>query len=336
MNQELIIIDQPSPHWPSILPAVGKHLLLVTGTHSNLAAADLLKAGAMQAVIPEGLLTKETVLKAANAISDQPAVILAIGGGRIIDAAKLLIHLKGWQSSFFAALPTTAGSGSEATPFAVVYASGTKTSLEDPALLPAMAILHPPSLAGLSSTQRAVSAIDAMTQAVESLWNRNTDASSKKFAALALQYLLEALPVFVDEKVMDLDKKVLWAAHLSGRAIAITRTTGCHALSYYLTSKHGVAHGQAVAFFVPLFFEYNAPADLSQIFQVLKVANANEAAAKMKNLIAACGLATRFSELGLQVDVDALISSVNAERFANNPLAFDYERLKTLILQHLA
>jgi alcohol dehydrogenase class IV len=110
---------------------------------------------------------------------DTSRVILAIGGGSVIDLAKAIIY-KCTELSvkvpLFIAAPTTAGSGSEATHFAVLYKNNKKESLVHSALLPQIVVLDPQLTYSLPAYQTAVSGMDALSQAIESYWNRNMQA----------------------------------------------------------------------------------------------------------------------------------------------------------------
>jgi alcohol dehydrogenase class IV len=129
---------------------------------------------------------------------------------------------------------------------------------------------------------------------------------------------------------------MLWAAHLAGAAIAITKTTGPHALSYYLTAHHDVPHGQAVALFLPLFFLYNEENIPSQLYEAFQASTASEAFIICTKFLKKLELATNFNELNIEnVDIDALLKSVNHERFSNNPVPFDENVLRSLINHYL-
>jgi alcohol dehydrogenase class IV len=295
-----------------------------------------------------GLPDTEVIRSYMEQITIDPDVLIAIGGGRIMDIAKYLAWMRHSSSAeksdriktYFIAVPTTAGSGSEATPFAVVYSGGNKISIDLPYLLPQMVLLDPAPILALPAKQRAISGIDALAQAIESTWSKKATANSIELALSALSVLWKELAEFVNAGVAALVKRIQWAAYEAGKAIAITRTTGCHALSYYLTSRHGVPHGQAVAFFLPLFFLYNEqaadPNAMERIYKILGVSNAAGACAVVQMKIKECGLAVRFSDLSLEIDLDELVASVNQERFSNNPAAFDKETLKALMKQYLA
>ena len=277
---------------------------------------------------PEGLL-----LQAGNhKLHERPDTLIAIGGGSVIDYAKLLLNEMDEVPQFIA-IPSTAGSGSEATPFAVAYEGRTKISVAAPKLLPQFAILDASLLQGQTPYGKAVSGMDAVAQAIESMWNLHATAVSLERAKEALALLLQHLPHFVKGDDTRAEA-VLYGAHLSGQAIAITRTTGPHALSYYLTAQHGIPHGEAVGLFLPLFFLYNeGTAALQQVFPTLHVQNAGEAFLFTQQLASQLGLRVRLPG---GTNVDELVQSVNQERFANNPVPYDREKLRALILQYLA
>ena len=264
--------------------------------------------------------------------------IVAVGGGSVIDIAKYIIYRLAETSSpipFFAAVPTTAGSGSEATHFAVIYQDKQKISFVHPSLLPELVILDPNLTCSLSSYQTAVSGIDVLAQAVESYWNINATGESKQFAVESIFLWKDFFSKAVDSPDEITRERMLLAAHLAGKAINITRTTGPHALSYYLTANHNIAHGQAVSIFLPVFFLYNKP--LTDLCRLLQIKNEEDAGDMIREKMKRAGLAVNFSELGIDKEsiIEPLLNGVNEERFNNNPQKFDPEKLRQLILKYL-
>ena len=320
-----------------------RHVLLVSGTHHSLPALESYIRGKanqfLQVTPPHGLLNLAAMQKILDTHEWQPDLLIALGGGRIMDAAKILVHQHSAHRPYFVAIPTTAGSGSEATPFAVAYEGKQKISLQSESLLPDVAMLDITFLKSLSSRQRAISGIDALSQSIESLWNIHATDESRSYATGALELVWNTIEAFVKGGDEISDTIMQDAAYKAGQAIAITRTTGCHALSYYLTAHHNVPHGQAVGLFLPAFFMYNDQAGSKvkwqKIFQLMGVNSSSEAFARVSSLMKSCGLANRFSDLHLEVDVEALLDSVNEERFANNPVPFDRDALRELIKNYI-
>lgn len=265
-------------------------------------------------------------------------VVVAIGGGSVIDLAKMIVYNcieLSFTVPLFIVAPSTAGSGSEATHFAVVYTNKKKESLVHPALLPQIVVLDPQLTYSLPPYQTAVSGMDALSQAVESFWNNNATEESKQYAIKAIKLWRENFVAAVKVKNKEARAKMLEAAHFAGKAINITRTTGPHALSYYLTANFSVPHGQAVSLFLPAFFLYNQPGE--ELYSLLAVNDANEAADWVKGIMKEAGLATTLKELGINREavLDELLSEVNEERFANNPSPFNREKLMKLLNEHI-
>ncbi len=259
--------------------------------------------------------------------------IIAIGGGSVIDLAKAIIYLSG-NAIPFVAVPTTAGSGSEATPFAVVYREGKKESWMQDLLLPSIVVLDPELVFSLPAYQVACTGMDCLSQAVESYWSKNSNSQSRSFSKKAIATWIHSFQRAVEGDTQA-KSDMLYAAYEAGRAIAITRTTGPHALSYLLSSRYNVTHGQAVALFLPLFFRYNQPGN--DLCSLLHVENANEAAEWLTKQMKQAGLQTDLNGLGIDRDaiLEQLLAEVNEERFANNPVGFDRAALTTLIKKYL-
>lgn len=321
----------------------GYNVFVVTGQHF-IANGDLRFLDGLQVThfIKQGPNVEEQeIAKASMAFHKAHAqVILAIGGGSVIDLCKAIIYpivATGGIAPYFVAAPTTIGSGSEATHFAVIYREKKKTSLVHQHLLPAAVVLDPALTWSLTAYQAAVSGMDALSQAVESYWNVNATAESWRYAAEAIGIWKQ---FFIASVKGDRAARgnMLQAAHLAGKAINITRTTGPHALSYYLTANHHVPHGQAVALFLPVFFLYNLEhATRSELLALLEAKDAMDAKERIRGYMKEAGLAVTLQGLGIDKAsvMNALLDEVNEERFANNPVAFDRGKLKELIDRYL-
>jgi alcohol dehydrogenase class IV len=254
---------------------------------------------------------------------------------------------------FFIAVPTTAGSGSESTCIAVVYENKKKQSLENNLLLPDIAILDPQLSISLPSRQTAISGIDAFSQSIESFWSIHATDHSRSLARDAIITLNEYLPQAIQAPTLQIREKLLWASHLSGQAINMTRTTGPHALSYFLSAHYKISHGQAVALFLPIFFLYNSTVgeancnhpdgadaviqSMQELNSILQVKSSGEAMKYTRKFILSLGLAADFKTLGIDKSTitDQLISEVNQQRFKNNPVIFNRDALMHLFGQYL-
>src|SRR5207248_4789041 len=118
-------------------------------------------------------------------------------------------------------------------------------------LLPDIAIVDPILTHKMSPRLTAITGMDALSQAIESYWSIHSTEESKGYAREAIRIIVDQLPKAVNEPTNDSRLAMARASHLAGKAINVTRTTAPHALSYALTSRFGVPHGQAVSLTLP-------------------------------------------------------------------------------------
>jgi alcohol dehydrogenase len=211
--------------------------------------------------------------------------ILAIGGGSVLDLAKAFAVLKAPAGPQFAdfkeivkagksfmdvtpiplvAVPTTAGTGSEVTPFATVWDSleKRKYSLAGPKLYPQLAILDPSLTLSLPWDLTLSTGLDALSQCLESVWNWNARPPLIKVAARGIKLALEALPQLeANLSSLALRGDLLEASLLSGLCISTTRTALAHSISYPLTAHYGTPHGLACSFTLPALWDLNFSVD---------------------------------------------------------------------------
>lgn len=203
--------------------------------------------------------------------------IVAIGGGSAIDVAKTIKLYKDiinddTKENFFRiknisekdikapvpkliAIPTTAGSGSEATRFAVIYYEDEKQSIDNKLCLPNKTFLFPQLLETLPLYQKETTMLDAWSHCVESFWAVNATEESKKMAQRALCLIYGNAKSYFDNELRG-NGQMQKAANLAGRAINITRTTAGHAMCYMLTKKYGIPHGHGAALCTKEIWKY--------------------------------------------------------------------------------
>ena len=283
----------------------------------------------------------------------QPDVVVALGGGTAIDLAKLIgsmavqphtardiaignhpIELPGVP---FVVVPTTSGTGSEATHFAVVYVDGVKYSVADASLLPSYAVVDSTLTESLPKSISAATGLDAFCQAIESLWSVGATDGSIAYATEAAKLAFENLAIAANDANSESRRAMSRAAHLAGKAINITKTTAPHALSYAITSKNHTPHGMAVAVTLAPILVYNAGvtdndctdprgADhvlsrIDGIVQLLGAEDVDDACSSILELLRRINCPVSLADVGVTTH-DALIEivqSVNAERLSNNP-----------------
>lgn len=286
--------------------------------------------------------------------------VLATGGGSAIDVAKAVKAFAGMSEDKnyleqeitdngipLYAIPTTAGSGSEATKFAVIYYCGKKQSLTHLSLLPRKVLLEPSVLKGLPLFQRKATMMDALCHAVESFWSVNSTQESRGYSKDALSGILRYKEGYLQNTDTG-NEGMMYAANLAGRAINIAQTTAVHAMSYQLTSRYRLPHGNAAAICLPCLWQYmlehtdlcidpRGPDYLRGIFsdiaEALGCQMPWEAVRLLKNWI---------RELELEIpavperEIESLTACVNPDRMKNNPvrleqpdISFIYQQLFT-------
>ena len=285
--------------------------------------------------------------------------ILAVGGGSAIDVAKCVKLYATLDSSKnylqqdivpnsipLLAMPTTAGTGSEATRFAVVYYEGAKQSIAHESAIPSAVLLDSSCLETLPPYQKKATAMDALCHAVESCWSVHSTAESQAFSRDAIRLVLAHLPAYLSGDAAA-NAPMLRAAPLAGHALDITQTTAGHALCYKLTSLFGVAHGHAAILCDRVLFPWmldkldrcadpRGPGHLAAAFQIIA-----EAMDCPSPAAAAAKLSALFDSLDLSVpsatpaQFDELCANVNPVRLKNHPItlaAGDIADLYRLIL----
>ena len=212
--------------------------------------------------IPE-IYELEYLIKKINIIN--PDLIIALGGGCVIDYAKLangLYNIKNLKKKIktstlkvnskktkILAIPTTAGSGAEVTKFSVIYIDKIKYSVEHNFLKPDFFSLIPKLAVNSPKIIRSSSGFDAIAQASESIFSKKANIRSLKYSSKSLRYSIKSFLGFVNNPNLHNTTQMLRAANFSGKAINIARTNAPHALSYLFTSKFKIPHGIAVSIF---------------------------------------------------------------------------------------
>lgn len=248
-------------------------------------------------------------------------VVVAIGGGSVIDSAKVFAAAAhGGFTSVRAyldrrdelalrpipiiAVPTTAGTGSEVTPWSTVWdpASDTKYSLSHPGLFPRVAVVDPELTLSLPLGLTISTGLDALSHAFESLWNRNANPISARFAVSAIREITDTLPRLAESAGnIELRRRIVRAALEAGLAFSNTRTALAHALSYPITMRHGVVHGVACSFTLPAILRSFAgeTAPCTDWLREALGGNPAEGALRLETMLHDLGVATQPHAYGV-------------------------------------
>ena len=212
--------------------------------------------------------------------------VLAIGGGSVIDVAKVVSAactnhhdldklagiLKVKQAPLpFYAVPTTSGSGSEATNGAVISDPVThkKQFFIDPKYIPRAVGLDADILKTLPAHMTAAVGMDALTHAIEAYTSRNQFADSSRDAALAVKLLCDYLPVaYSDGANLKARERVSQAAFLAGYAFTKSSLGYVHAISHQISAHYNTPHGLANAIILPRVLRFNQTASAERFAEL--------------------------------------------------------------------
>lgn len=282
--------------------------------------------------------------------------IVAVGGGSTMDVAKCIKLFSGMDPGQnylqqelednpipLIAVPTTSGTGSESTRFAVIYYQGTKQSISSSGAIPQAVILDADVLDTLPLYQKKCTMLDALCQAIESWWSVNSTQESRMLSQRAVRMILDAMDGYLANRPEE-NETMLMAANLAGQAINITQTTAAHAMSYKLTSLFGLPHGRAVGVCLPYVWQYMLDhlefcidtrgqsyllEILTEISREIGCDSPKDAPKRMADLYTAL-FQEEVPENFRMEELDLLVESVNTVRLKNNPVILSTEAIRSL------
>ena len=300
----------------------------------------------------------EDVVKGVKAFHERNCdTVIAVGGGSAMDVGKcikLFATLSGdgadggWLNQeyrdndiHFLAMPTTSGTGSEATSFAVIYYDGSKCSIDHESTIPEAVLMDATVLKSVPMYHKKATMLDALCHGVESMWSVNSTEESRDYAYQAVKMVVDNMESYLanDDKG---NANMLKAANLAGRAINISKTTAGHAMCYKITGLFGCAHGHAAALCDRVLYPW-------MVENVDKCSDAR-GEGYLKDVLAKIGEALgcedassgaeRFNEIfdKLQLEIptadsvqfEILKKSVNVDRLKNHPIALDEDEINNL------
>ncbi len=256
-------------------------------------------------------------------------VVVALGGGSVIDSAKVFaaaggdfdrvarfLETKDGADAFsflpIIAVPTTAGTGSEVTCWATVWneAQGKKYSLAHSRLYPETALVDPVLMVSKPRGLTLATGLDSLSHSLESIWNVNANPVSARHAVAASKLILKTLPNLLrDLGNLELRSTMAEASLFAGLAFSNTKTAIAHNISYPITLGWGVQHGIACSFTLPTVLRSVAGIDgfrgaaLREIF-----GNDLEAGADLlADFLSDLGVGTRFADYGISPDKSRVI-----------------------------
>jgi len=294
----------------------------------------------------------------------KPDLFLAIGGGAVIDYAKIanVVDIRpdlaelivNYTYTFkkkytkLAVIPTTAGSGAEVTSNAVIYVDGIKHSFESELLVPDHFFLIPEFLISAPNKIKASSGFDAIAQALESLVSRKSNDKSVEYASKSLRVSVNSFISFINEPNMKNATEMSIASNLAGKAISISKTTAPHAASYPFTSLFNISHGHAVSLFFEKFFKFNyenidkseTSFDLKKrfdlIFNLFDVQDINGFNSKISLIKKSANLEDDLTKFNIDIikSSEDVLKGINLLRLGNNPVKIDGKDILNIITKN--
>ena len=292
--------------------------------------------------------------------------ILAVGGGSALDTAKCIKLFTGlskdrsyleqeYRENDIPLLvhPTTAGTGSESTPFAVIYQDGEKCSVEHESIYPKYRIEDARSLRSLPLYQKKATLLDALSHAMEAIWSKYSNEDSRAYGQKAISLILANYKEYLslenennakaqgkassaEEPSKQVLESIAEAANLAGKAIAVTKTTAGHALSYKLGSIYQLPHGLATAMVNRALYPFMCreksrmihPDNLLFLAKCFSAETEEEGAKRYREILEDLEILPTLSVK--EGDLENLVAAVNPERLSNHPIALREEDIRLL------
>lgn len=363
MNQEIV---HGINNLPDIIKKIGamKIILVVDSSFSFLNIKKDIEGLSVPYVIFDQFTPNplyEDVCKGVDTFNAEVCdTILAVGGGSSIDLAKCIkLYCKMDRSQNYLqqeykdsgvtliAIPTTAGTGSESTRYAVIYYDGKKQSVTHDSIVPNFAILEPSVLKTLPLYQKKCTILDALCQGIESFWSINSTDESKEYSKAAISGIIANWKEYIFNNSDEAAKAIMIASNYAGKAICTTQTTAAHAFSYKITSLYKLPHGHAVAVCLPVIWNYMIEhmdrcidkrgvdylSDIfNQIAEKMGVATPQEAIDYFTTMMRRMDIKQPKGR-DINYELNILSKSVNQIRLKNNPVCFNSEVIKSLYYQ---
>lgn len=286
-------------------------------------------------------------------------LIVAVGGGSVLDIAKSTAAMRGMDIADtqslretivnggyltnrcmcpWIALPTTAGTGSEVTPWATIWDKerDLKYSVESRQLFARLAIVDPALTLSLPVRTSVITGLDALCHATEAYWSNRTNEISRLYATQAIASLAPNLGRLVDEpRNIELRSRIAKGSMLAGLAFSNTRTTACHSISYPLTMLYGIEHGIAASMTLGKILRLNEDAliEKERLLAAFGAACCDEVERMVADICEKAGIPRFLQEYGVPRDgLEAVVDKAFTKgRMDNNPKEIGKAQLLELL-----
>lgn len=301
--------------------------------------------------------TTEEVKKGVESIKKfEPDLVVAVGGGSPIDAAKIIALIYEYPElkvenltncilpdkrykTKFVAIPSTSGTASEVTHVSVLTYEdrNLKLGIKSPSLRPDIAILDGNIPMTLPYNMVAETGMDALTHAIEAYINTSIDDFTEVLAKGAIEGLIEWLPISFNNKDVESRQKVHNYQSMAGMAFSNSRLGMVHGISHAFGGKYNLAHGLTNAIILPYAMKFNSrDNEVSKKFNKLSTAIGTNIIEKVVSLnreleIASCIKDVGISEEDFKRDYELLVKNSMFGSTVVNPIKINIEVMKKIV-----
>ncbi len=289
-------------------------------------------------------------------------LIVAIGGGSVMDAAKSIAAIQHLDISSVEELrsvivdssyavdtvtpwigvPTTAGTGSEVTKWATVWDTelSCKYSISNNALYATKALISAELMKSMPLRLSMSTGLDSMCHATEAYWSVQTNPISRIYALAAIERIRTYLPQLIeDSKNTEIREQLALASLYSGLAFSNTRTTACHSISYPLSLIHGVDHVIAASLLLGSIARINEPEliEPEKLFRAYGISQVEEIGEIVKDIYKLYQIPYRLSEYGVTEKSIPRIAegAFTKGRMDNNPVNITESQVREVLTELL-
>lgn len=297
----------------------------------------------------------DAIAQAARSVGAQ--VVLAIGGGSVIDAAKAAAGIAPTALScaeFYhrgqpipatalpiVALPTTAGTGAEITMNSVLSdpVADTKKSIRSPYLVPRAAIIDPELTLSLGPAITAASGLDALTQAIESHLSTGAHAASQALALAAVRLLMRWLPAaYADGSDREARIRVAEGSMLSAMAFGQSGLGAVHGLAHPIGHLLDLPHGYTCAVLLPIILRWNAPSrphEFAELAADCGLADGTQFLAAVVDLVRRLGIPATLPTLDLDRHAEYVVANCRSGSMKANPRALSDDDVRSILREFI-
>jgi phosphonate metabolism-associated iron-containing alcohol dehydrogenase len=280
----------------------------------------------------------------SQAYQNQFELIIAIGGGSVMDVAKFIsvhntnkdyqfvedltkekILKKDYKIIPIISIPTTAGTGSEVTPYSTIWnvQEKQKYSLNLPDLFSEVAIYDPVLTLTVPKDITIQTGLDALSHSLESIWNKNASPVTINYAVKSAKLIVNNLVNLANDlDNLDLRDDMMMACMYAGLAFSNTQTAIAHAISYYVTANKGIPHGLACSFTLPTLID-NIVGKYDFIDDALIEIFGELSSNRLRDLLKELNISTEFESYDIdEKELDILKNSLQSNIRAMNSLVY--------------